>query len=114
MYSVPSLEFFLMDSRNGGVVEAWVTLNREDMALFKHNKEVLASTSQSPYVLLSISPSGGECILVRIKVGTHTLYYNIFFFLYFSTSERLSMPCQNRNKENKNNEKQCSFLQSGM
>jgi hypothetical protein len=40
----------LVDTRDGGGIEAWVTLSEEDMALFERNKELLEFAALNPSV----------------------------------------------------------------
>lgn len=42
----------LLDSKWGGI-EAWVTLDEEEMAMFGRNDELLAVASLNPYALIN-------------------------------------------------------------
>ncbi|KAG6670898.1 hypothetical protein I3843_Q030300 [Carya illinoinensis] len=42
---------FLMDTRDGSGIEAWITLSKEDMALFEQEKDLLEYASFNPTVL---------------------------------------------------------------
>ncbi|KAG2701847.1 hypothetical protein I3843_06G058900 [Carya illinoinensis] len=42
---------FLMDTRDGSGIEAWITLSEEDMALFEQEKDLLEYASFNPTVL---------------------------------------------------------------
>ncbi|XP_035545956.1 BAHD acyltransferase BIA1-like [Juglans regia] len=41
---------FLMDTRDGSGIEAWITLSEEDMALFEQDKDLLGFASSNPTV----------------------------------------------------------------
>ncbi|KAM7260538.1 hypothetical protein ACFE04_011211 [Oxalis oulophora] len=47
---------FLLDNKMGNKIEAWVTLDEQDMALFERDEELLAFASVNPSVSFTFSP----------------------------------------------------------
>lgn len=47
---------YMVDAKSGGGIEAWVTLDRRDMAVFERDEELLAYAAPNPSVARHAMP----------------------------------------------------------